>query len=208
MTVTADAVFATRDDEREAGGAPVDLAVVFTDLEGFTAFTATEGDDAAGRLLLAHYRYAEQLALRRGGRVVKRLGDGLLLVFASPPAAVLTCLELRETAPLPLRAGVHRGGVNVTADHDVVGHVVNLASRVAASARPGELLVTNDVRTVAAALSCLLFDAPTTRRFKGIDELVPVSTTSRTACDWSRTQLREGCQDQEQPRTSNHRRPR
>ena len=208
MTVTAYPVLATPDDEREAGGAPVDLAVVFTDLEGFTAFTAAEGDHAAGRLLLAHYRHAEQLARRHGGRVVKHLGDGLLLVFASPPAAVLTCLELQETAPLPLRAGVHRGGVNVTADDDVVGQVVNLASRVAASARPGELLVTDDVRIAAAALSCLVFDSPTTRRFKGIDELVPVSATSRTACDWSPTGLREGCQDQEQPRTTNHRRPR
>lgn len=208
MTVTADPVLATPDDEREAGGAPVDLAVVFTDLEGFTAFTAAEGDDAAGRLLLAHYRHAEQLACRRGGRVVKRLGDGLLLVFASPPAAVLTCLELRETAPLPLRAGVHRGVVNVTADDDVVGNVVNLASRVAASARPGELLVTDDVRFVAAALSCLVFDGPETRRFKGIDELVPVSATSRAACDWSPTGRREGGQDQGQPGTSYHRRPR
>jgi class 3 adenylate cyclase len=108
-------------------------------------------------------------------------------VFTSPPAAVLTCLELRETAPLQLRAGVHRGVVNVTADDDVVGHVVNLASRVTASARPGEILVTDAVRTASAALSCLVFDGPTTRRFKGIDELVGVSTTSRTTCEWSPT---------------------
>ena len=208
MTVAADPVVATLGDECEAGGAPVDLAVVFTDLEGFTAFTAAEGDDAAGRLLLAHYRHAEQLARRRGGRVVKRLGDGLLLVFASPPAAVLTCLELRETAPLPLRAGLHRGVVNVTADDDVVGHVVNLASRVATSARPGEILVTDEVRIGAAPFSCLMFEGPMARRFKGIDELVPVSATSRAACDWGPTGLREGGRGQEQSRTSNHRRPR
>ena len=92
----------------EVGGARIDLAVAFTDLEGFTAFTAAEGDDTAGRVLLAHHRHADRLARRRGGRVVKRLGDGLLLAFASPPAAVLTCLELRDTAPLRMRAGVHR----------------------------------------------------------------------------------------------------
>jgi len=187
LTVTAQRRLTPR-DERDAGSLPVDLAVVFTDLEGFTAFTSAEGDHAAGRLLLAHYRHAEQITRTRGGRIVKRLGDGLLLVFASPAAAVLTCLELRATAPLPLRAGVHRGGVNVTADGDVVGNVVNLASRVAASARPGELLVTDDVRIAAAALSCLVFDGPTTRRFKGIDKVVPVSATSRTACDWSPTE--------------------
>ena len=172
----------------EVGVTRTDLTVAFTDLEGFTAFTAAEGDDAAGRVLLAHHRQADRLARRRGGRVVKRLGDGLLLAFASPPAAVLTCLELRRTAPLRMRAGLHRGAVNVTADDDVLGHVVNLASRVAGSARPGELLVTDDVRTGAAALSCLVFDGPTMRRFKGIDEPVSVSATSRTACDWSPTQ--------------------
>ena len=85
---------------------------------------------------------------------------------------------------------MHRGGVNVTADDDIVGHVVNLASRVAASARPGEVLVTDDVRIGAAALSCLVFDGPTMRRFKGIDELVPVSATSRTTCDWTPTEPR------------------
>ncbi len=174
----------------EVGGTRIDLAVAFTDLEAFTAFTAAEGDDVAGRVLLAHHRHADRLARSRGGRVVKRLGDGLLLVFASPPAAVLTCLELRDTAPLRMRAGVHRGAVNVTTDDDVLGHVVNLASRVAASARPGELLVTDEVRDGAAALSCLVFDGPRMRRFDGIDELVAVSATSRTACDWSPTELR------------------
>lgn len=86
-----------------------------------------------------------------------------------------------------LRAGVHRGSVSVTADGDVIGHVVNLAAKVAASALPGELLVTDDVRVGAAALGCVVFDSPTMRRFNGIDELVPVSATSRTACDWGPT---------------------
>ena len=44
-------------------------------------------------------------------------------------------------------------------------------------------------RIVAAALSCLVFDGPTMRRFNGIDELVSVSATSRIACDWSPTEL-------------------
>ena len=163
-----------------------DVAVAFTDLEGFTAFTAEEGDAAAGRLLLAHHQHAEQVASRRGGRVVKCLGDGLLLVFALPSAAVLTCLELRETAPLRLRAGVHRGRVNVTADDDIVGHVVNVAARVCAAARSGEILVTDAVRVDIVAISCLDFDGPAMCRFKGIKELVPVSSTKRASCDWSR----------------------
>jgi class 3 adenylate cyclase len=180
---------ALADEVMATGGiidARPDVAVAFTDLEGFTAFTADEGDAAAGRLLLAHHQHAEQLASRRGGRVVKCLGDGLLLVFASPSAAVLTCLQLRETAPLRLRAGVHRGQVNVTADNDIVGHVVNVAARVCAAARSGEILVTNAVRMDVAAVSCIEFDGPAMYRFKGIKELVPVSATTRRSCNWSR----------------------
>lgn len=190
MVNTSDAMAHAATDADPTTDEPIartDLTVAFTDLEGFTAYTATEGDDAASRLLVDHHRHADLVARRRGGRVVKRLGDGLLLVFASPPAAVLTCLELRETAPLRLRAGIHQGSVNLTADGDVVGHVVNVASRVAASARPGEILVTDNTRAGAAALSCLVFNAPSTRRFKGITEAVTVSATSRTACDWNPT---------------------
>ena len=76
----------------------------------------------------------------------------------------------------------------MTADDDVLGHVVNLASRVAASARPGELLVTDDVRAGAAPSAASCSTARRLRRFKGINELVRVSATSRTACDWSPTQ--------------------
>ena len=82
----------------EVGGTRTDLAVAFTDLEGFTAFTAAEGDDAAGRVLLAHHRQADRLARRRGGRVVKRLGDGLLLAFGrrQPPCSRASSCERRH----------------------------------------------------------------------------------------------------------------
>ena len=51
----------------EVGGTRIDLTVAFTDLEGFTAFTAAEGDDAAGRVLLAHHRQADRLARDAAG---------------------------------------------------------------------------------------------------------------------------------------------
>lgn len=102
-------------------GTRTQVVVAFTDLEGFTSFTAAEGDEVAGRLLLDHHRAAELITQRCGGRVVKRLGDGLLLMFSSAPAAVLSCLELRQTAPLRLRSGIHAGNVYVTSDGDLIG---------------------------------------------------------------------------------------
>lgn len=181
MTVTAGPVLATPDEDRDAGSAgsaPVDLAVAFTDLEGFTTYTEAEGDDAASRLLIRHHRESLSIVRSRGGRVVKLLGDGLMLTFPAPEAAVLACLELGEAAPLPLRAGIHSGTVLVT-DDDVVGRVVNLAARVTESAKAGELALTEPVRTAVGDMRGVAFDGPYPRSFKGIGETVPVYLASR-----------------------------
>src|SRR6266480_7437739 len=128
-------------------GMPTRLAIAFTDMEGFTSFTAKEGDDAASALLAEHYRQVGPVVRGRGGHVCKRLGDGLMLTFPSADAAVLACLEMLEVEPEPLRlrAGVHIGDVVASGD-DVIGHVVNVAARVAESAKGAEVLVTGDVR--------------------------------------------------------------
>src|SRR4051795_3201995 len=128
-------------------GMPSRLAVAVTDIEGFTAFTAREGAEAASRLLADHYKEVGPVVRSRGGHISKRLGDGLLLTFPSPEAAVLACLELVDVEPEPLRlrAGVHVGEVVVAGD-EIVGHVVNVAARVAESAKGAEVLVTSDVR--------------------------------------------------------------
>jgi adenylate cyclase len=154
-----------------------DLTVAFTDLEDFTAYTVAEGDDAASRLLIGHHRQSEPIVRRHGGRVVKRLGDGLMLAFPAAAAAVLACLELRDAAPLRLRAGIHGGNVLVISD-DVIGQVVNLAARVTQSAGSGELIVTDHVRTVAGDMRGISFDGPHLRRFKGIEGQVRVYAAS------------------------------
>src|SRR3954451_9899038 len=87
----------TSSDGTEEGGMPTRLAVAFTDIEGFTAYTAREGDDAASQLLAEHYRQVGPIVRSRGGHIAKRLGDGLLLTFPSADSAVLACIELVET---------------------------------------------------------------------------------------------------------------
>lgn len=134
------------DDASDGTGACETLTIAFTDLVGFTEYTATEGDAAASELLARHYRTSGPIVRSRGGRTVKRLGDGLLLSFPAPEAAVLACTELSAAppAPLALRAGAHVGEVRLLFD-DVVGHVVNVAARVTELAGAGEVLVTADV---------------------------------------------------------------
>src|SRR5438132_7169259 len=162
----------------EEGGEGVagELTVAFTDLEGFTSYTAREGDEAASHLLAEHHREVGPIVRSRGGKVAKRLGDGLLLTFPEPEAAVLACLELVGSNPQPLRlrAGVHMGEVVVTRD-DVIGHVVNVAARVTESARGGEALATADVSLAVADLTSVSFGRQRRKTYKGVGEPVRVS---------------------------------
>ena len=162
-----------------AEGAPADLAIVFTDLSGFTRYTADSGDEAATAMLTEHHRVVGPVIRSRGGRIVKRLGDGLLLAFPSSDAAVYASLELIPTAPesLRLRAGVHCGEVVATRD-DVIGHVVNVAARVADSAKGDEVLVTSNVRSSVGELRGVTFSRLRKRSFKGIDDAVAVCRAS------------------------------
>ena len=123
-------------------------AVVFTDLVGFTEFTATQGDEEALRLLAAQDRIVTGL-LSPDARIVKELGDGLMLFFHEPCAAIATMLRVLvafeaaaelEELPLWARVGAHWGTPKTRGD-DLVGHDANVAARIVDLASPGELLV-------------------------------------------------------------------
>jgi adenylate cyclase len=131
-------------------------AIVFTDLVGFTEFTALAGDDAALELLTTQSRLVDA-ALPTDARVVKELGDGLLLWFRDPADAVRTGLDLQRSfeaesestgLPLWIRVGMHAGAVRERGD-DLVGHDVNVAARIVDVAGAGEVLVSDAVRVDA-----------------------------------------------------------
>ena len=171
------------DEQRGGARIPTRLAVAFTDLEDFTEFTAREGDEAASKLLTEHHSTIGPIVRGRGGKLVKRLGDGLLLTFPEPEAAVLACLELvaAEPTPLRLRAGVNTGDVVVMRD-DVIGHVVNVAARVTEVAKGGKVIVTSDVRrAVSSSLPQVEFGAPRQEQLKGISESVTVCEVALNA---------------------------
>jgi adenylate cyclase len=161
LGLTAIQVLSAGSPDDGAEGVPTRLAVAFTDLEGFTRYNAREGDEAASQLLAEHHRTIGPIVRSRGGRVVKRLGDGLLLTFPEPE-------------PLRVRAGVHLGEIVVSMD-DVMGHVVNVAARVAESAKGGEVLVTGAVKAAVGTPRGFVFGPARRRTFKGLGESVPVS---------------------------------
>lgn len=129
-------------------------AVLFTDLVGFTAYTEAAGDDAAVRVLDVQAELADRvLAEHDGARVVKELGDGLLLWFAAPAAGLAGTLALHASVeearsagvlPVAMRLGLHCGEMSLRGD-DLVGLTVNTAARIVALAGPGEILVSDDI---------------------------------------------------------------
>jgi adenylate cyclase len=120
--------------------------IAFSDIVGFTEFTDTHGDEFAIALLERQEALVSK-ALPDCARIVKELGDGLLLWFDDACDAVRTCLALQHTFereaadPLPLwvRIGLHWGKPQRRGD-DIIGRDVNLASRIADLAGPGEVL--------------------------------------------------------------------
>jgi adenylate cyclase len=153
--------------------------IVFTDLVGFTEYTHACGDAAALAVLDEQSAMARAAVGEVDGRLVKELGDGLLLWFAHPAAALQAVLavlrdieEAREHRDFPLgvRVGAHCGQITPRGD-DVVGHTVNIASRVADLAGPAEVVATQEVVDVVGRRSELGdFEALGPTRVKGVPE--------------------------------------
>jgi adenylate cyclase len=136
-----------------AGGRPGEerLAIVFTDLVGFSNWALEAGDDLSLELLRGVAEAIEPPVRRHHGHVVKRLGDGMMAVFGDPDDAVAAVFEARERLDAVevagyrprMRAGMHIGTPRRLAD-DYLGVDVNVAARVADGASANEFLVSGD----------------------------------------------------------------
>ena len=122
-------------------------AIAFVDLTGYTQMTATVGDELAAQSATLLQTLAAAAVRSRHGRVVKLLGDGVMLQYASMIDAIESVRELMASIAAaglpPAHAGVAAGSI-VVRDGDVYGHTVNLAARIASYAGAGELLVAAD----------------------------------------------------------------
>jgi adenylate cyclase len=122
---------------------PADPAVALVDLAGYAGLTWAQGDQAAAHKAAAFEALAQDALAVAGGRIIKSLGDGLLLLFARPDLAAPGCLGLMRrlaAAGLPeVHVGLTAGPV-IWRDGDIFGHSVNLAARLAALAGPSEIV--------------------------------------------------------------------
>jgi adenylate cyclase len=134
--------------EAEAGAelGRMRVAIAFADLAGYTRLTEEAGELEAVDVVA---RFVEDVVetLPEGARVIKTIGDEVMVVGADPSSLVDWAVGFQQLnagrRPLP-RIGVHVGAA-LYRDGDYLGRAVNLASRVGARAAGGEVLVTRPV---------------------------------------------------------------
>jgi adenylate cyclase len=140
-------------ESQRRGRGEADVAILFTDLVGFSDWALEAGDEASLELL-RQVGDAEQRAVSdQGGAVVKRLGDGAMAVFSRAEQAVAAALEAQDGAgdvevegyTPSLRAGVHQGRPQKVKG-DFLGIDVNIAARVGDAAKGGEVLISGAAR--------------------------------------------------------------
>jgi class 3 adenylate cyclase len=132
--------------------------VLFTDVEGSTALTDRLGDAKARELLREHERMIRQALKSYGGSEVKTMGDGFMTSFSSAVRALECAIamqrafaERNESAeePILVRVGLN-AGEPIAEDDDLYGTAVNLAARITAQAKGGEILASEAVRQIVA----------------------------------------------------------
>jgi adenylate cyclase len=123
-------------------------AMCFLDITGYTRLTQERGDAAAAQLAEQLARLVQRGSIKHGGRPVKWLGDGVMFHFPDPGPGVLAALEMIDGVAAaglpPAHVGLHAGPV-IFQEGDYYGQTVNVASRIAEYARPGEVVVSQEV---------------------------------------------------------------
>lgn len=132
------------------GRGEVEIAVLFTDLVAFSSWALEAGDAATLELLRQVGMIEETAILAHDGRIVKRLGDGLMATFLDVQPAVDAALDIQEALQAielegykpRIRAGVHWGRPRKLGG-DYLGVDVNIAARVAEAAKADQVLVSD-----------------------------------------------------------------
>ncbi len=156
---------------------------LFADLRGYTAFVERHGDSAAADLLDAYRQLVRTAVARHAGAEIRTEGDSFYVVFGSARRAVACGMGIvaaaeqasRDHPDRPIRVGIGiNAGETVQRGEGFVGTAVNLAARVCAQAREGEVLVTVAVRDAVGSTPDLQLVPRGTRRLKGIARPIPL----------------------------------
>jgi class 3 adenylate cyclase len=151
---------------------------MFSDMEGFTPMTERLGDLRAREVIREHNAIVREQLAAHGGHEVELQGDGFLLAFGSARQALLCAIDIQRSfaernrsadEPIRVRIGLHTGEALKDADR-FFGKTVILASRIAAQARGGEILVSSLVKDLTTSGGDLRFGRSREVELKGISE--------------------------------------
>jgi class 3 adenylate cyclase len=165
-------------DAAATNGPSGTLTMMVTDIVGSTGLAESLGDRRWITVLRHHNDLVRAEVDRHGGTEVKAQGDGFLVVFPSARRAILAAMAIQRSvcasdehpdAPLRLRIGLHTGEI-VDVDGDVLGQNVVVAVRIAAHARPGEIVVSGLTRDLTAAGGDIAFDDGAEVELKGLSQ--------------------------------------
>ena len=124
-------------------------ALLFTDIVGSTEYQARVGPRRWSRLTDQHDAMVRSALTRHQGHEIKTTGDGFLATFDATGRTLRCAAEILTAAEdigLELRAGVHTGEIEIRGD-DIAGLAVSIARRICDLAEPGEVLVSDAVRS-------------------------------------------------------------
>ncbi len=165
-------------DERAPQQGPLKI-VLFTDLVGHTEMMQRLGDDRGREVLREHERITRDLLKQHSGAEVKTMGDGFMASFASVTKAMDCAIALQRAfaahtesmpEPLPVRIGLN-AGEPIEEDGDLFGSTVIMASRIAAKADAGEILIPEPIRHLLTGKSFVYADRGETV-LKGFEDAV------------------------------------
>src|SRR6476660_5512526 len=173
--------------------AAVTITVVFTDLVGSTELLSRVGEARADELRREHFGLLRAAMAAHGGREVKNLGDGLMVVFDGVASALDSAVAMQQAItarrsdaePLSIKIGVAVGDAELE-DDDYFGLPVVEAARLCAKAQGGEILTTEFVRMLAKSRSDVELESVGALELKGLDE--PVETYR---VRWAPAELRD-----------------
>jgi class 3 adenylate cyclase len=161
---------------------PVDRSgtavILFADIVDSTALTERLGDSAFRAKARELDGSLRAVIREHSGTAIegKLLGDGVLAVFTSARQAIesaLACATAGDNAGLPLHLGLHAGDV-IREESNVYGGAVNIASRISGLSAPGEVMVSETVRSLARTSGGVSFEDRGRRRLKGVGDSVRV----------------------------------
>lgn len=175
-------------EARIDGGAGAYRGFLFSDLRGFTAFAERYGNSAAAAKVNRFLEIARRAIANHEGAEIKTEGDAIHAVFPSASGAVLCGLAIQDAAAelnaedpdraIGMGVGVHAGEAIETAE-GYIGRAVNIAARLCAAAKPGEVLVSSTVKGITQASIPVGFIPRGRRRLKGIQDPILVYSVTR-----------------------------